>query len=877
MAPSSVQLSSGWTFKRSDDESQDAWLTVEQVPTEVHLDLQKHGKIADPFLDMNELAARWVGEHSWTYRTTFQTPDDYGQQGMQTDLVFKGLDTFASVSLNEKPLLTSDNMFVEHRISLKGLLSQSGENTLEIVFDSARHRGIDLVKQHPEHRFIVHQTEVGRGPVRKAQYQWGWDWGPILNTCGLWQPVLLESYISRIEDCSVFYQLTPNLRKVDGHMHATIASEGHTPTKVRFVLGLGGEIAYQGEKTDFDAGEDGSKRTYSLDFDLSFPRLWWPHGFGDQYRYKLDVELLDESDNIIDSQSKHVGFRSAELVKDKDEFGESFYFRINNTDIFSGGSCWIPADSFLTRIDSQTYRDWIELLKDGNQAMIRVWGGGIYEPDVFYDACDEMGILVWQDFMFACASYPTYKEYLDSVEIEASQHVKRLRDHPSIIIWAGNNEDYQIVERYNLDYKFEDDKDPQSWLKSSWPARYIYEHLLPEVISKQSPGTIYHPSSPWGNGKSTTLKVDQTVGDVHQWNIWHGEMKPYQNAPNMGGRFVSEFGMEAYPHLETIESSITQPEQRYPGSMSMDFHNKAIGHERRLLTYVAENFQIKYDLPSFTHLTQVMQADAMSWAYKAWRRQWGKANARKCGGVLVWQLNDCWPTMSWAIVDYYLVKKPAFYAIKRVLEPITVGIARKFHDWAMGYANSTWQRDTGHLDPTKALTEVSYEVWVASSRNLPVKGNIVVRFISIKTGDDVRESVNLAVDIQPNGTTEVHQEDIPHPDGYDPAKPFYTSKADPYVIFASLIAGGKVISTDVSWPDPIKYLDFSKRGVQVEYTSNKKTVTITADKPVKGFIFSEKRGVKVSDNGFDLMPGEPKEVQVEGTPATLLQYTWVGA
>jgi beta-mannosidase len=873
----SIALSSGWEFKRTDDAS-DTWLPVQQVPTEVHVDLLNNGQIEDPFVDLNELPARWVGEHSWTYRTTFATPNAHTFPGTTTDLVFKGLDTFATVTLNGTEILKCDNMFIEHRISVGPFLkpSESGNrNSLTIVFDSPRRRGLELVEAHPEHRFIVHQTEISRGPVRKAQYQWGWDWGPILLTSGPWKPVLLETYFTRIDDVTFQYLFSQDRTRV--LVSISFKVFGNTCNIVEAELVLRGRQVQRIMVDNIPGMVEEDVGLYTATFGIAEPELWWPHGYGSQPLYDLKIRVLGaDATTVLAEKSKRVGFRRAKLIQEKDGLGQSFYFRVNDVDVFAGGSCWIPADSFLTRITPDQYHNWIKMVRDGNQSMIRVWGGGIYESDAFFDACDELGVLVWQDFAFACANYPAYPEYLKSVEMEARQNVRRLHYHPSLIIWAGNNEDYQIVERYGLEYDFEGDKDPQSWLKTNFPARYIYEHLLPGIIAEESMDNIYHPSSPWGNGTSTTLKVDPTVGDIHQWNVWHGEMRPLQNLPNMGGRFVSEFGMESYPHVETLETVISNPSERYPGSMTMDFHNKAIGHERRLVTYVAENFKLRSDFAAFTHQTQVMQADAMSWAYKSWRRQWGKVGSRGCGGVLVWQLNDCWPTVSWAVVDYFLVKKPAFYAMKRALEPLAIGVTRKFHDWTARPADQLWHRDTGHVDPTKSRTDVTFDVWVSSSRLEPVPGEVRVRFVSVATGQDVRDQLTKEVIIEPNGATDIYTSISVTPeslrDGSSPSK----TGMEPFVIHATLWVEGKQLSCDTSWPDPIKYLDLSNRGIKLEYSKEDNSIELSATRPVKGLVFSERRGVEISDNGFDIIPGEQnKVVRVEGIEAEELAWTFI--
>lgn len=878
IALNSTPLTKGWSFKQGNVSSASENLAANDLPTEIYRDLLKHGKIPDPFQDLNELSVRWVANETWTYHTTFNAPPEYGHTNVSTALRFEGLDTFASIYLNEQLILTSDNMFHEHYVDLTGRLQSEG-NVLEIVFESARKKGLELLEQHKEHRFIVHQTEISRGPVRKAQYHWGWDWGPILLSCGPWKPIAIETYTCRIFDLWVEYELAKDLTSADVRVRAgfegplagvsfTIVHQRTNAIVASNTVAVGG-----GSKSD----------TVEASISLNGIELWWPQGYGAQALYTVrayaHASIEDPPSNPIHSVTQRFGFRKSELVRETDAHGTSFYFRINDVDIFCGGSCWIPTDSFLTRLTPEKYRSWFALAAEGNQTMLRVWGGGIYEDDAFYDAADELGILVWQDFAFACANYPAYPDYLSSVEKEARQNVRRLRNHPSLVIWAGNNEDYQIVERYGLEYDA-DDKDPQSWLKTNFPARYIYEHLLPTIISEESPDVPYHPSSPFGDGKSTVLKVDPTIGDVHQWNVWHGSMEPYQQLPDMGGRFVSEFGMEAYPHVSTLEGCITREEDRYPGSMAMDFRNKAIGHERRLISYVAENFHVRYDLEGFSHLTQVMQADTMSWAYKAWRRQWGTSGNRKCGGVLVWQLNDCWPTISWSVVDYNLVPKPAYYAIKRAMEPVSVGVQRKFKSWTMRPADELWQRDTGHVDLRQAWQDIEFDAWIANSTFKEMRGELVIKCYSIKTGSELNTTVGgmrREVTIRPNGTTEVVRGKVIKPtDPQVPNVPFNISQADPFIIHASLHIDGQCIATGVSWPNPIKYLTFHDRGVEVRSSSDGTSAVVSATKPVKGFVFHERSGVKLNNNGFDIMPGEMKEVRVMGGRADELTWKYVG-
>lgn len=863
----STELTTGWTFKQGGRESEHEYAEASDLPTEIYRDLLKNGKIPDPFVDMNELSVRWVGDETWTYRTPFTTPSDFGKPGVQTVLRFDGLDTFASVYLNSERILVSDNMFVGHRVDVTGKL-ESKENVLEIVFESAQKKGAMLVKEHSNHRSIVHQTDTSRAQVRKAQYHWGWDWGPILLTCGPWKPIYMESYTTRLSDLWLRYELAADLKSAA--VNVSVQYEGNLrAVSFSIVDPITGKNVLQ---TIIEVENAKESHKAEVTFNLANPELWWPRGYGAQTLYTVQAEaLLTAESSPVHSISQKVGFRKTELIKEPDVYGTSFYLRINHVDIFCGGSCWIPADSFLTRITPRDYRAWIELAANGNQNMVRVWGGGIYEADALYDAADELGVLMWQDFGFACANYPGHPEYVKSVETEATQNVRRLRHHPSLVLWAGDNEDYQIVERYGLEYDV-DNQDVQSWLKTDFPARYFFEHLLPEVIRHESPDVPYHPSSPFGNGKSSVLKVDATIGDIHQWNMW-GTLDPYQRLPEMGGRFVSEFGMEAYPHVATLEGCITQGSDRQPGSMAMDFRNKAVLHERRLLSYVAENFRVRYDLEGFAHLSQVMQADAMSWAYKSWRRQWGAKGRRQCGGALVWQLNDCWPTISWAVVDYHRIPKPSYYAIKRAMDPITVNVQRKYKTWTMRPADELWQRDTGHTNMDQLWANVEYAVWAANSTLSEQSGQVILRFISIPTGQECFPSKKLAVAIAANGTTEILHDSIVAADA--PGGEDALGRKDAFVIHASLHIHGKCIASDVAWPDPIKYLRFDNRGVKIAYSEDRSHAHVSAEKPVKGFVFAETKDARLSDNGFDIVPGEVKEVHVAGCAANDLQWRYV--
>ena len=357
-------------------------------------------------------------------------------------------------------------------------------------------------------------------------------------TCGPWRPIFLELYMSRVTDLSFKTDVNASLESAEIVAEAVVDGEA---AYVRFAILFNGVVEAI-ETVSVIAGYA------SATFRRDHPRLWYPTGYGEQPLYVLRATLLSAT-AALDVVEKRFGMRRARVIQQtlKGAPGSTFMFEINNIPIFCGGSCWIPAESFLPRITTQKYRDWIQLAVKGNQVMVRAWGGGIYEDEGFYNACDELGVLVWQDFLFACGNYPAHDEFLSLVKREATANVKLLRHHPSIVIWAGNNEDYQYCEQEHLDYD-PSDGNPKSWLKTTFPARYIYEKLLKDVMDELCPNTFYHFGSPYG-GSSTT---DQNVGDIHQWNVWHGTQSPYQAFDRLCGRFVSEFGMgkSSFPALK---------------------------------------------------------------------------------------------------------------------------------------------------------------------------------------------------------------------------------------------------------------------------------------------------------------------------------------
>lgn len=610
---------------------------------------------------------------------------------------------------------------------------------------------------------------------------------------------------------------------------------------VRFDISLNGkEVA---SKT-VDVSEDATAK-----FKIDDPELWYPIRYGKQPLYTLKATLLDGKDEV-DSTEKKIGLRRAELVQHalKEQPGTSFFFEVNNVPIFCGGSDWIPADNFIPRISKERYYDWVKLVADGNQFMIRVWGGGVYEEQAFYDACDEMGILVWQDFMFGCGNYPAWPELRESIKREAEENVKLLRHHPSIVIWAGNNEDYQYQESENLTYEPEN-KDAESWLKTDFPARYIYEKILADACAELIPDTYYHYGSPWG-GKKTT---DPTTGDIHQWNVWHGSQEKYQNFDKLVGRFVSEFGMEAFPSVKTIDAYLPKGKDdpdRYPQSSTVDFHNKADGHERRIALYLVENFRYAPDpLEHFVYCTQLMQAECLASAYRLWKREWRGPGKEYCGGALVWQINDCWPVTSWAICDYYLRPKHAYYTVKREMAPISIGMTRREHKHPK---NKYTRVDVEH--------QTQIEIWGSNLQLEDLTVDCVVKAWDVETGKETYSQTVSSDKLLPkNASTEIIAMDVP-------VKEKNAGLETRTVVGSYLYQNGRQIARYVNWPEPLKYVHLQKpKHLEAEISKDGKTISLSAEVPVKGVALEcEDDEVKFDDNLIDIVPGEVVTIGVQG-------------
>ncbi|KAH8151882.1 uncharacterized protein LAJ45_03875 [Morchella importuna] len=644
--------------------------TSTTLPTNIHLDLP----IPDPHLGFNERTTQWVHDNTWVYTIAFNRTEALDAR---VCLVFEGLDTFATVSLNGTRILECQNMFRSYRVDVTDIVSM-GENKVVMEFRSALKEGDRIMAQNGGER-VTWNGHYSRVFVRKAQYHYGWDWGPSLITCGPWKPIRLQIYTDRISNTKIEQALSADLKTAILTLIATTETISLTLTPAS------------------------TANTWETKHTLTSPELWYPHQHGPPNLYTITFTLKASGNAAstpgpLHTAHKRIGIRRILLIQDPlpqlpdtpVSGGTTFYFNINNTPLFIGGSNWIPAHSFLPAVKTQTLHNLLCLLRDrGNQNMLRIWGGGVYESDELYTLCDELGILVWQDICLACGDYPAHLDsFTSEICAEVRENLERLRCHPSLVIVAGNNEDYQVADE-ELGY---DAKQPEGeWRNSSFPSRWLYEKIFPNIIRDvcngntgaeigqagiDGTGVVYWPGSPWGGEDST----DRTVGDIHQWNIWGGLQAPYQRYPDLGGRFISEFGMPSYPSISTIKNGFLDPAVPFdendwnPEAEIIEHHVKAHSFQKRLLGYLGENFRVIYgNLPERIYLSQLLQSEAMNYAYRGWRRRWA---SRDCGGALVWQLNDVWPVTSWSIIDFHLHPKPAFYTIARALSPIIPIITR---------------------------------------------------------------------------------------------------------------------------------------------------------------------------------------------------------
>ena len=614
------------------------WLPA-SVPGTVHTDLMANGLIEDPFYRLNERKVQWVDKKDWVYQCSFEiSPEEFERQ--HHELRFEGLDTYASVYINDIRVLQTNNMHRTYTVDVKEHIVE-GTNTLRILLESPIKKGIELYDAL-DYKIPVSandQAETGEVPggkrvnvfTRKAAYHYGWDWGPRLVTSGIWRPVTLISWDDfRISDMVLNQELNGDVARILAHLEIESSIEN---ANALLQLKLDDDVIAS-TKVRLSKG----KQDFNIPIKIDRPELWWPNGLGKQHLYNLQVKL--QRKEVISTVNQYIGIREIQLTADSVLSQPNFYFKVNGKPTFAKGVNYIPQDIFLPRVSHKDYERILQAAADANMNMIRVWGGGVYEDDRFYELCDSLGLMVWQDFMFACAMYPGDAEFLENVRQEAIDNVKRLQKHPSMALWCGNNEVLAAWKRWGWEQTAIEEQSPEIANKIWQHYDTLFHHILPEVVSEYHRGIDYWASSP---SASEGLPEEYTQGDTHYWGVWWGK-EPFDNFNTKISSFMSEYGFQSFPIYESFEK-FAEKQDRDMYSEVMKAHQRSSIGNATIEEYMKRSHRKPIGFEELLYMSQLLQADGIQSGIEAHRR-----NKDRCYGSLYWQLNDCWPGASWSSI-----------------------------------------------------------------------------------------------------------------------------------------------------------------------------------------------------------------------------------
>ena len=678
-------LHEGWKFRQARLTN---WYPA-TVPGVVHTDLLKNKIIEDPFFRLNERGLQWIDKEDWVYETCFTLAADMMRKE-NMELVFEGLDTYADVYLNDECILKADNMFRCWSIPVRQYIREEN-NILKVYFHSPVK--IDVPKWDAlPYQYPASNDQSENGGLfnkkisifaRKAGYHYGWDWGPRLVTSGIWRPVYIRAWSDlRIND--VFIE-----QKEVGAGRAVIA--GHVELDADKDMN-GVLVTITDEVTGRVLGEwqadlkRGTNRV-TVDFVLHKPKLWWSNGLGEPFLYRFRTDIIAGGE-LLDSKTERVGIRSLKVVHQPDKDGHTFYIELNGRPVFAKGANYIPSDNFLPRVTPENYKRTILDAAGVNMNMLRVWGGGIYENDVFYDLCDEHGIMIWQDFMFACSMYPAEGALLDNIHQEAVDNVKRLRNHACIALWCGNNECQDAWLGWG--WKCEIERQNKEYADKIWAQyRQQYHVTLPGVVREYAPGTFYWPSSPFAFEGEMSGTTD---GDRHYWSVWHGKA-PISDYDSEKSRFFSEYGFQSFPEFDSVKRYAPYPEDWDIRSEVMMSHQRGGDHANGLIeTYLLNEYKKPRDFRAFLYMNHVLQGDAIKTAIESHRRQMPYNM-----GTLFWQHNDCWPVASWASRDYYGRWKAQHYYVRKAYDDILISPVVEGDDLKVYAVSDRLENTSGRL------------------------------------------------------------------------------------------------------------------------------------------------------------------------------------
>jgi beta-mannosidase len=770
------------------------WLPA-KVPGTVHLDLLANNVIPDPFKGLNEKKVQWATENEWWYRREFDLPPDFlGKHAVE--LVFDGLDTFATVWVNSVKVGEADNMFTPWRFNISKSV-KAGRNVIAVRFKPICKVALELEHKYGSKYGSLHAENFSARPyVRKAQYSFGWDLGPTLPTAGIWRSARVIAYDKAKLGYLAALPLQVSEDKAKIKTTAEVYAAEPCCVKAKFVVeGFGQRIEKQIIK-QIAAGQ----RYLESEFEIAKPRLWWPRGYGAQNLYDVSVELY--SDEVLcDKAGVKCGIRSVKLLQEPDDEGKSFIFRINGLPVFCKGANWIPADSFLPRVTADRYRKLLDLAAEANFNMLRVWGGGIYEDDAFYDLCDSLGIMVWQDFMYACSAYPEDDWFLKEAEREADEVVRRLRGHACIVVWCGNNE---IQWQYQTLWK-------------DMPRLFglpIFDKMLPSVLSRLDGTRPYQPSSPY-NGEENNSEHE---GTRHNWTIWNKRVD-YLAYLEDKGRFLTEFGWQAPPTLSLLREYLDDADMNIY-SPAFEAHEKQVDGLKILRTLLSLHYPVPEDLKRFTLYAQLNQGEALKTAVTHWRSRMFKTS-----GCIIWQLNDCWPVISWSLVDYGLNAKAAYFFVKRAFQPVIAPLIIKESKAYVYVVNET----EGALESTLKFQVMTFNGEVLYSQQAKTVTPAYTSKLALENALDtlpLKENCIFVVTLEGKGT-------LLYEDDKTVQEPENLKLPTPQVKIET------------------KKLDAAKFEIMLESNVYAKAVFLKLD-GVKG---------EFSDNFFDLIPKRPKLIK----------------
>lgn len=771
------------------------------VPGCVHTDLLDSGLINNPYYRDEESNLMWIGETDWTYKREF-IADEALLSSKHIKLFCHGLDTFSQININEKKVLHTDNMFRTWEIDIKEYLI-IGKNIISIKFLST----YPYMKEKIDERWLTitginHHRITGSNYVRKSQCNYGWDWGPMCVTAGIWRDIEIIAYNqTKIADVHITQKHSED--KVILDIKTTLDDYENASLKANI------SVSFEGEKVA-EATYDIDNEISSTTIEIENPKLWWPNNLGKQYLYDIKIDLIDNKDNVIDEEETRIGLRTLILDRHDDQWGESFQFSINSTPFFAKGANWIPIDTFVTRGSDEFYRQLLTDAKEANMNCIRVWGGGIYEQDIFYDLCDELGLCVWQDFMFACSAYPVYDDkFMETFKHEAIDNIKRLRSHPCMALWCGNN------ELEHMGYMITDNVDEKAGTMSWDEYKILFEDLIPSLLEEYDGEHDYWVSSSHTPGKNRNEPNDPTRGDAHLWEVWHGR-KPFEWYRTCEHRFNSEFGFQSFPEPDVIKS-YTLPEDRNIASFVMEKHQRSgIGNDA-ILQYMLSWFQLPTSFDMLIWTSQILQSLAIKYAVEHWRRKMPQGM-----GTIYWQLNDCWPVASWSSIDYVGNWKALHYSAKKFFAPILIsGLEDKDkHTVELHLSNDTLESKIG-----------------------------IVEWKLINLNGKLEDCGQLEAAIEANKSTIVDILDLSE----------QIEKAGgirDVVLFYSFAIDGKIISENTTYFERPKHMKLQKSKIKTDITKiddKKFEVKFSSDKPTL-WVWTEveNKNAKYSDRFFDL-------------------------